>query len=120
MGKIIYAFFVIFGIFFGNYVQIIGLKGGNYSASFWSTRISVLSCEGPKPNISMISGFLNPWSPVFMVYYSKNTSKNIRKYMGTSSTNIAFHIWTSMFFVKLGKDGHRKKMKIRLIKYSKS
>ena len=33
---------------------------------FWSNNILVLLCDGPKPNISMISGFLSPGEPLFM------------------------------------------------------
>ena len=36
---------------------------GNYSDRVRSNKISVLCCEGPKPSISMISGFLNPGAP---------------------------------------------------------
>ncbi len=32
----------------------------DYSNQFWSDKILVLFCEGSKPNISMISGFLPP------------------------------------------------------------
>ena len=35
----------------------------NYSASFWSNRMSVLLYEGLKPPNSMIWGFLDPWEP---------------------------------------------------------
>ena len=44
-----------------------GLKAlGNYSDQFWSNKISVLLCEGPKPQNSMISGFLDPYYPLLM------------------------------------------------------
>ena len=45
---------------------IIGKAPGNYSASFWAYKFSICLCERPKPNISMISGFLDPWEPLFM------------------------------------------------------
>ena len=42
-------------------ILIIGLKvPGNYSDKFWFNRKSILLCEGPKPQNSMISGFLDP------------------------------------------------------------
>ena len=34
--------------------------------SFWSNEILVLLGEGPKPNMSMVSGFVNPQKPLFM------------------------------------------------------
>ena len=70
--------------------------------------------EGPKPNISVISGFLDPWDPLFMDF---NIQKYfIFKYMGTFSkhANLDFQ-----HFVSFGKDRHRKMMKIRLIKFPK-
>ena len=40
----------VFSFFYGTYVQIIGSEApGNYSASFWSNKVSVLLCVGPKP-----------------------------------------------------------------------
>ena len=48
-------------------IIIIGSKApGNYFASFWSDNFPILLCERPKPNISMISGFLDPQDPLFM------------------------------------------------------
>ena len=39
-----------FDVFDGKCIQIIGLKTpGDYSASFWFNKISILLCEGPKP-----------------------------------------------------------------------
>ena len=59
-------------------VLIISLKApGNYSASFWCNKISVLSCEGPRAQNSMISGFLDPWEPVFM---DVNIPKYFKRY----------------------------------------
>ena len=58
--------FIFCFFFYGKYVEVIGLKApGNDSVSFWSDKILVLLCEGPKPNMSMISGFLNPKEPLF-------------------------------------------------------
>ncbi len=38
-----------------------GLKApGNYSDQFWFNKMSVSLCEGPRPQNSMISGFLRP------------------------------------------------------------
>ena len=45
---------------YGKFTEIISLKApGNYSAPFWSTRLSICSWENPKALISMLSGFLN-------------------------------------------------------------
>ena len=53
--------FALVGNFDGNSIGIISLKAlGNHFASFWFNHFSILSLEKPKPNISMISGFLNP------------------------------------------------------------
>ena len=49
------------------YVEIIGLEApGNYLDRFWCNQISVLLLEKPKPDISMISGSLDPSDPLFM------------------------------------------------------
>ena len=54
------------GYFYGNYVQILGLEAlGNYSDQFGLIKLALL-CEGPKPNISMISGFVDPWDSLFL------------------------------------------------------
>ena len=51
---------------------MIGLKApGNYSDQFWSNKILVLLCEGLKPNISTIPGFLSPWELLFMHFNPK-------------------------------------------------
>ena len=43
------------------FMEKMGLKAlGNYSASIRSNNFSILSCEGPKPIMFMISGFLDP------------------------------------------------------------
>ena len=79
--------------FYAKYVEIIGLKApGNYSASFWSNEISVILCEGPKPNISMISGFLEPWSPVFMAFIIPKILQ--RKFEKIWEHLKFLHIWT--------------------------
>ena len=50
----------ILGKFQGFFLEVIVLKApGNHSASCWSI-FSILLWERPKPNISMISGFLDP------------------------------------------------------------
>ena len=66
--------------------QIISLKApGNYSASSWSNKISVLLYEGPKPPNSVISGFVDPWEPLFV---DLNIPNSFLKY-----TNISGHIF---------------------------
>ena len=50
----------------GSSLWKINLSKGNYSEQFRSDEISVLLCEGPKPNICMNSGFLSPREPLFM------------------------------------------------------
>ena len=58
---------------------MIGLKApGNYSASFWSNKISVLLCEGPNPNISMIYEFVDPWDPLFIGFHIQKYFKTMR------------------------------------------
>ena len=58
---------------------MIGFKApGNYSASFWFSKALVLLLERPKPPNFMISGFSDPWDPLFMdlnipKYFKKNT-----------------------------------------------
>ena len=50
----------LLGHFHGKLMEIIGLKSpGNYSASVRTYNFSILSCERPKPNMSMISGFVD-------------------------------------------------------------
>ena len=49
----------LFGICYGNFIEIKRLKAlGNYSGPIWSNSFSILLLEKPKPNMSMISGFL--------------------------------------------------------------
>ena len=52
---------------------------GNYSDQFWSNKISVLLWEGPKPNMSMIYGFVSPGETLFMDLDIPKYLKNIRK-----------------------------------------
>ena len=82
MDKIVYAIVGhLLGCLYGKAVEIIGLQAlGIYSASFWSNKISALLCAGPKPNISIISGFLTPRGPLFMDF-------NIPKYYVCKSGN---------------------------------
>ncbi len=71
-----------------------GLKApGDYSDQFWSNKMSVLLCEVPKPNIFMISGFLNPWSPLFM-------EVNIQKILQTNKKHM--DAFLKILFVNMG------------------
>ena len=55
------------GNFYGTNYQIISLKAqGNYFASFWPNKILVLFLERPKPQHAIISGFSDPWDPLYM------------------------------------------------------
>ena len=80
-GKTKYAVvFSFLWLLLWKYVELIGLKApDNYSDQFGSNKISVLFCEGPKPNMSILSGFLNPGGPLFMDLHLQNTSKHIRE-----------------------------------------
>ena len=72
--------FELFLCFYSKFMEKIGLQApGNYSASFRSNKISVLLCEGPKPNLFMISGFLSPREPLFMDLLIPNYCKNSKK-----------------------------------------
>ena len=63
---------------------MIGLKApGNYSDQFGFNKISILSCEGPKPNISMIDGCLSPGEPLIMDLNIPKYTKNTRNYGNT-------------------------------------
>ena len=56
------------GSFLLNMCYIIGLKAlENYSDQFWSHKISVLLCEGPKPQNSVISGISAPGNPYLWI-----------------------------------------------------
>ena len=64
--------FVIFKVFLWKYIKIIGLKApGNYSDQFRFNKISVLLCEGPKPNISKMFGFLTLGPLIYGFKYTK-------------------------------------------------
>ena len=51
---------------------------GNDLDQFCTNKISVLLCEGAKPNISMISGFLTPGTP-FMDFTTPKYFKTYKK-----------------------------------------
>ena len=85
--------------FYGTSISIIGLKApGNYSDQFWSNKIVVLLCVEPKPNISMTSGFVRSWEPVFMdlnipKYYNETKKQRghiFEKYDLCKSVNLVF------------------------------
>ena len=79
---------IFYCIFDGTYVHIIGLKAPwNYSDQLIT---SVLLCEGPKPNICMNSGFLDPWTPYLLIWLHQITSNNIRQYMDIFLRNEIF------------------------------
>ena len=61
---------------------------GNQSDQFWSNQISVSLCEEPKPNMSMIPGFLDLWDPLFI-------DLNIRKILHDIWENIGKH-WKNL------------------------
>ena len=65
---------------------------GNYLDQFWSNRILVLLCEGPKPANSMISGFLSPGGTLFMGFNIPNYYKKYKK---------SGHIFENVIFVNL-------------------
>ena len=75
---------------YGKYDQLKGLKAlGNFSDQFGSHKIPILLGEGPKPNISRIPGYFNPWSPVFMDINIPDYFKTYKKNMGMFSENIS-------------------------------
>ena len=97
--------------------MIIGLQApGNDSDQFWSNKISMLLCERPKLTISMFSGVLSPWEPVFVdLDIPNNTCKTIRKSVGTLKNNIVINLKIpKTYFEFVGKDWDREMMKIRL------
>ena len=97
-----------FSNFHGTYVQMKSLKAPeNYSASFWSHTISVLLCEGPKPNISMISGFLSRGEPLYMDLNIPKYFKTYKRNMGTFFKHIIFikhTFWDINTFCNFGPD----------------
>ena len=66
--KISYAIVChLLGYFYDKHVETIGLKAPrNYFDQFWSNKILVLLCQGPKHNVSMISGFVSRKERLFM------------------------------------------------------
>ena len=99
---------------------------GNYFDQFRSNKISALLCEGPKPNISMISEFSGPVGPL-TVFIDLNVPnyfktyekiwKHFRKYCLYKS-----QIWVNKleFLDHIWKIRAPKIMKIRLIQSRKS
>ena len=64
--------------------KIIGLKAlGDYLDQFSSNKVSVLWFGGQKPNIFMISGFVDPWDPLFLDFNIPNDFKKYKKIMET-------------------------------------
>ena len=60
------AFVSLLSNLYSKFMEIISLRTpGNYSASFRSNIFSILWGR-PKPDMSMISGCLDPWEPLFM------------------------------------------------------
>ena len=61
--------------------EITGLKvPGNYSGPLWSNNFSISFLERQKTQHFMMSGFLDPWEPVFM-------DLNIPNYFAKYKTN---------------------------------
>ena len=68
-------------------MEVIGLNvAGNYSDQFGSNKILVLFCEGPKPNISTNSGFLDPLDPFICLFILIYKIISNRKVMETLKT----------------------------------
>ena len=77
------------GNLYGNFIKNIGSKApGNYSASFWSNKFSVLLCDGPKLQNSMISGFSNPKGRLFLDFNIPKNFKEYKKYGNIFKYNI--------------------------------
>ena len=77
------------------YVEIIGLKApGNYSDQLWFNEILVLLCEGPKRNISMISGFGIPGAAYLWILKYPITSQLLQS---TRTHFQKYYLWTSTF-----------------------
>ena len=53
---------------------------------FWSNKILVLLCEGPKPHNSMISEFVTPWGPLFIDFNIPKCFNEYKTIMETFST----------------------------------
>ena len=83
----------LLGHLYGKYVKIIGLTApGKYSDHFWSNKISVWLCEGPKPPNSMSYGFLSPGEIDWMC---KHISENKRTIMETFPKTLFSKSWES-------------------------
>ena len=127
------------GHVYGKYDSIISLKAlGNYSYQFWSNEMLVLLLERPKPNISMISGFLSPGGPLFMDLNVPKYSEKYKKHYGNMFGKYHFYksedhfvlrkclfyfgLWNFgyLMFIKFCEDGDREMMKIPVNDSSKS
>ena len=76
------------GQFHGKFLKIMGLEAPEtYCGPFWFNSFSIL-LERPKPNIFMISGFLDPWEALLM-------DLNIPKYFQRHQTT---HMFKNMSF----------------------
>ena len=73
---------------------------GDYSDQFGSNKMSVLLCEGPKPNMFMISGFGGPWEPSFL-------DLNIPNYFKKHKNNYG-NLFETYYFYKSQYCGNRK------------
>ena len=79
--RVLGDFLSVFALFYGTYVQLIGLKApGIYLDQFWSNKISVLLCEGAKPQNSMISGFVDPLGALISGLNIQKTLQKTDKY----------------------------------------
>ena len=80
-------------------------SSGNYLDQCWSNKILVWLCEGPKPQNSMISGFPDPWNPVFIDLNIPNYFNEHEKYMESVAFSFINRvIWN---FENSGKYRHR-------------
>ena len=62
----------LFAIVYVIFMEICLKAPGNYSDQFWSNKVSVLLCEGPELDISMIYGFGALGELLFMdLYYTR-------------------------------------------------
>ena len=125
MAKLIHVFLLLrfLSFFYGDFLEIIGLKApGNYSASIWSNIFSICLWESPKLFISMISAFLDvsrpPKTNYFYLWRHQDTQRKSKKSLEHFKDMIFVNLNISEIhiFDNFRKDGHRKMMKIRLIK----
>ena len=69
-----------------------GLKAsGNSSHQYWSNNVSILLCEGPKTQNSMIWGFLDvsrPPKPVLFIFRDTKTPRKIQEESNTILKNV--------------------------------